>query len=488
MMALKFYEVAMQDSIFREYDIRGKVGSELKLEEVEKLGHAIAYFFYEQNPLTKKVLVGMDARSSSPEIKESLCRALQESGLNVTFIDVCPSPVLYFGLFTLDVDAGLMITASHNPPEYNGIKLALDKKFIWGDQIRYIGSLYEQGKKVSGKSKGTFATHDLISEYITWMVNHFPLLKNKTVSAAIDLGNGTGGTVVPRLAKEFGWENYALFCVEPRGEPERHEADPVIERNMICVKEALVRDAANAAPHHDRMQVGIGLDGDCDRMAAMTHKGMLVFGDRLLSVFAQQVLAQNPGCAIVFDIKASSGLIELIKRWGGKPVMSPSGHAIIKDAMEKSHALLGGELSCHFFFHDRYFGYDDGIYALLRLLEIIISSGKSLDELIAIFPKKISSSEIRLACAEDKKQEIIAQIKKYFSSRKDAQLIMIDGVRAQLPYGWGLVRASNTQPVLSIRFEADNEENLKKIIAEFIQAFGSYYDHQMLLRQFSGSE
>lgn len=466
----------MQDSIFREYDIRGKVGTELMLDQVEDLGRSIAFFLYQESPKIKKVLIGMDGRTTSPDMKASLTKALLESGLDVIFVGIVPSPVAYFGLFTMEVDACLVVTASHNPPEYNGIKIMLQKRLIGGDSIRAIGKLFREGKKVTDKKRGTEFKYDLKSDYIKWMVEHFPKLKNRIISAAIDTGNGTGGAVVPEMIKAFGWKNVGLFCGTIKGVPDKHEADPVVKHNMMCVEHAL---------KEDNYKVGIGLDGDCDRMAAMTKSGDLIYGDRLLSIFAQQVLQEHPGSAIVFDIKSSSGLPELIQKWGGKPVVSPSGHSIIKRYMHDNSAFLGGELSCHFFFNDRYFGYDDGIYAMLRLFEMLVTSGKTLDELISVFPVKVSSPEFRIPCQDADKQPIIEHIKKYFAAKKDAQLLTIDGVRASLPYGWGIVRASNTQPVLSIRFEADTAKDLAKIKQEFIKAFGSCYDPEQLAKEFA---
>ena len=455
----------MQLSIFREYDIRGKVGTELMLDQVGVLGAAIAYYFYQKNPQVKTVLVGMDTRSSSPAIKEALCAALQECGLDIIFIGVCPAPVLYFGLYTLPVDAGLMITASHNPPEYNGIKMSLGRTFIWGDAVREIGRLYEQGKKPEIQRKGTYTTDDLITEYINYMYKHFPTLHGASLHAAIDLGASTGATVIPALVKKFDFKQVELLCAEVNAPP-KHEADPVVEKNMKCVREALKKG---------NFELGVGLDGDADRMAAMTQDGHIVPGDRLLAIFAQPIVQQHPGTAVVADIKSSQALLDLLASWGAHGVLSPSGHAIIKDTMHKHHALLGGELSCHFFFHDRYFGYDDAIYAMLRLFEILVQSRKSLEELLAIFPPTISSPEFRLPCLGQKKKEAIEKVKKYFEKIPDAKLIMIDGVRTSLPYGWGLIRASNTQDVLSFRFEADAQENLKRIIREFIKALQGMY-------------
>lgn len=465
----------MQDSIFREYDIRGKVGSELVLADMYDLGCAIAYYFKEQDSSVRRVVVGMDARLTSPRIKDDICHALMDSGLDVTFIGVCPSPVLYFGMFTLPVDAGLMITASHNPPEYNGIKVGLKKKFVWGNQIRYIGQLFRERKKIVSEYEGVLTDLPLISEYVAWIKDHFPRLDHMALRAVVDVGNTTGATVIPELIKAFGWQHVKQLCGDIYEQHPRHEADPVVEKNMICVKEAL------ATKQYD---VGIGLDGDCDRMGAMTATGYLLPGDRLLAIFAQPIVQQHPGTAVVFDIKSSSGLNELLEKWGSQAIMSPSGHAILKETMQQHHALLGGELSCHFFFYDRYFGYDDGIYAMLRLFEIMVETNKSLDELYKIFPPRVSSPEYRIPCSEEKKQPIIAAVKDYFMKEPEAHILTIDGVRATLPYGWGIVRASNTQPVLSIRFEANTAQNLVRIKEEFIKALAGAYTSTILRADF----
>ncbi len=465
----------MQDSVFKEYDIRGKVNGELTIEDMYDLGLAIGYFFKEQAPDTKRVLIGMDARSTSPIIKDHLCKALQESGFDIVFVGICPSPVVYFGLFTMKVDAALVITASHNPAEYNGIKVCLQKKFIWGKQIRYIGQLFRQKKSITNSVIGTLTTHELIPDYVAWMYEHFPLLHAMPLSAAIDTGNGTGGTVIPALMERFGWQKVSLLCGEVGAENPRHEADPVVEKNMICVKEAL---------QTGKYDLGVGIDGDGDRMDAMTKKGFLIPGDQLLALFAQPIVTEHPGSAVVFDAKSSDGLIEILERWHAKPVMAPSGHAIIKEYMHTNNALLGGELSCHFFFQDRYFGFDDGIYAMLRLFESLIISGKSIDELIAQFPAKVSSPEIRLACDEEHKRPVIEGIKRYFAAIPDAKIVTLDGVRATVPYGWGIVRASNTQPVLSIRFEANNAKDLDRVKNIFISAMKEYYDVSKLKKEF----
>ena len=461
----------MQDVIFREYDIRGKVNSELVIEEVAHLAHAIAYYMLQENPAVKTLAVGMDGRLHSPQIKDQLVKGLNDSGLDVVFVGVCPSPALYFALHTMQVDGGIMITASHNPKEYNGMKLCLGKEVIWGDKIRKIGQLYKEGKYTKAEKRGAYQERSIIDSYVSWLGDHFKHLDGMDLSAVIDCGNGAGGTVMPQLLKKLNWKNVRLLYQEVDGNYPHHEADPVIEANMADVKNILATTD---------IQVGIGLDGDCDRMAPMTKEGFLVPGDQLLALFAQQVLKDHPGAAVVFDIKSSSGLIELLEKWGARPFISPSGHSIIKDKMKEQGALLGGELSCHFFFNDRYFGYDDGIYSILRLMEMLARSGKSLSALLRVFPKKFSSPEIRIACKEEEKQMIVKAVKDVFAQRNDASLITIDGVRASMPYGWGIVRASNTKAELTIRFESDSEEGLGKVKEDFYKVLKPYFDDRLL--------
>lgn len=460
----------MHDTIFREYDIRGKIGSEFLIEKVPDLARALGTYFLSRNPTAKTVAIGMDGRLTSPAIKESIITALHEMGLDTLFVGVCPSPVLYFAAYTLPVDAALMITASHNPGDYNGVKIMLGKKTVWGKQIQEIHTMYQAHAFTKRSGQGNGSEIELIPIYIDWLYNHFKSLEGMQLPVVIDCGNGVAGTVLPALLQKMNWSYVHLLYPEVDGTYPNHEADPVIEKNMVDVKKLLATTD---------MQLGVGLDGDCDRMAAMTKDGFLVPGDQLLAIFAFEIIKEHPGAGIVFDVKSSSGLIELLQRWGAQSSISPAGHAIIKDMMEKTHALLGGELSCHFFFKERYFGYDDGIYALMRLIEIIVSSGKSLQQLLAVFPKKYTSIEIRLACPQDKKQSVINAIKDSFAQRADVSLITVDGVRVIFPYGWGIVRASNTQPVLSMRFESDTPEGLAQTKQDFVILLSRYFDKKM---------
>lgn len=455
----------MKDTVFREYDIRGIVNQDLILNDIYDLGLAIAYYFKQHNPSCTTISMGMDGRTHSKEIKESLCKAFNDSGINVVFIGECPTPVLYFSLYTMSVDGGIMITASHNGPAFNGMKLCLGQTVIWGKELQKIKQFFHEKKQIQSSVKGTTTVQLQVSSYIQWLADHFKHLQQIAIPLIIDCGNGTAGIVFRTLIEAMGWQQVTLLFEEVDGRFPNHEADPTVAENMMILKEHIT------ASNHG---IGIGLDGDCDRMVPMTHDGTLVPGDQLLALFAQQLLKDHPGAGVVFDIKSSSGLIELLKQWGAQPIMSPSGHSIIKDMMLQHHALLGGELSCHFFFKDRYFGYDDGIYAAMRLIEILHSSHKSLKELIAIFPKKYSSKEFRLACPEDKKKKVVEALKETLSQYPDVSLITMDGIRATFPFGWGIVRASNTQAALSMRFESETKDGLQKLIILFSQLLSPY--------------
>ncbi|MCX5922477.1 MAG: phosphomannomutase/phosphoglucomutase [Candidatus Dependentiae bacterium] len=465
---------AMQDVIFREYDIRGKVGSELIVEETYGLARAIAWYLVEQQPSVKKIAIGMDGRTHSPAIKEAMTKGFMDSGLDVSFIGVCPTPALYFTMHTKPFDAGIMITASHNPKEYNGMKICLGKESIWGKKIQEIKHAFKQGRVIDAANKGTYTEQPMVNAYVDWLVDKFKHIKGMKLSAVVDCGNGAAGTVLPDLVKKMGWAHVMLLYAEVDGTYPNHEADPTVHENMCDVKAVLERST---------IDIGIGLDGDADRMSPMTKNGFLVPGDQLLALFAKQVVEYNPGASVVFDIKGSSGLIEMLEKMGAKPCISPAGHSIIKDMMKQHHALLGGELSCHFFFHDRYFGYDDGIYAMLRLFELLVDSGKTLEELLADFPKKYSSPEFRVPCDEDKKHSVVAAVKDALIKRDDVQAITIDGVRATMPYGWGLVRVSNTQPALTIRFESSTPQGLQQVKQDFYDVLCPYFDASWLKKQ-----
>lgn len=461
----------MKASIFREYDIRGIVGEELPIGQTYDLAKAIATYMVQKHPTSGRFIVGRDGRTHSPLIQQNVIAALCDMGFDVIDIGVCPTPAVYFAVQHLHIPTALAITASHNPKQYNGIKMWN----IWGEQIQAIRKIYEEKTFLPTKpdQKGIVHSYNIIDDYIDYLANHFAHLQNVDFKAIIDCGNGSGGTVMPGLIKKMNWQNVKLLFAEVDGEFPNHEADPTVPENM--------RDVAYALKNDDQLDIGLGLDGDCDRMSPMTKSGHLVSGDKLLALFAQKILLKHPHAKIVCDIKSSGSLLDILKQWGAIVCISPSGHSIIKNTMAQTNALLGGELSCHFFFHDRYFGYDDGIYAALRTLELLHESQKTLDALLDIIPQKVSSPEIRIACDSDAdKTKIVEQIKQVFAARKDLELITIDGIRAHMDYGWGLVRASNTQPAISLRFESDTAEGLQHVKTDFYKLLTPYFDEQLL--------
>jgi len=465
----------MKETIFREYDIRGLVNSELMIDDVYDLARAIAFYLIQLNNKVKKIVVAMDAREHSPAIKDNVCRALKDSGLDVVFIGVCTSPMMYFATYTMPVDAGIMITASHNPKEYNGLKICLGTHSLWGKQIKEIGKLYYEKKHLITDAKGSYRKYCLKNDYIAWHVEKFSHLKNSDIAVVIDCGNGAAGVVLPEMVKIMNWNNVQLLCAEVDGTFPNHEADPTNIKNMRHVQDALQKTDA---------VVGIGFDGDADRMGAMTKEGELVPGDKMIAVFAQPMVKQYPAMTVVYNVVCSDGLTEVLESWGAQTVITPVGHSIIEENMETHHAMLGGETSCHFFFRDRHFGYDDGVYAMFRLLELLVQSQKSLTELLKVFPKKVTSPEFRLPCAEEDKHKIVQEMKDLFSQQKNVKILAIDGVRVTTDYGWGIVRASNTQPVLSIRFEANTQEDLQHVKEDFITVLAHYFDEKYLREQF----
>lgn len=465
----------MKQSIFREYDIRGIVGTELMIDSVYDLGRAIAFYLVQLNHRVKTVAVAMDAREHSPAIKKELCRALADSGLDVIFIGVCTSPMMYFATYTMSIDAGIMVTASHNPKEYNGLKVCLGTQSLWGDQIREIGKLFYEKKHLIADKAGTYTEHSIKDSYIAWHVEKFNHLRDIDLPMVIDCGNGSAGVVIPEIVATMGWKNAQLLCEVVDGNFPNHQADPTSLKNMQDVKHALQTTDAI---------VGIGFDGDADRMGAMTKEGELVAGDKLIALFAQPMIKEHPAMTVVYNVVCSQGLTELLASWGAQSVITPVGHSIIEESMHKTHALLGGETSCHFFFKDRHFGYDDGIYAMFRLIELLVQSKKTLTELLKVFPHKVTSPEYRVPCDEDNKYAIVQEVKSLFFQQKNVQILAIDGVRVTMDYGWGIIRASNTQPVLSIRFEANTESDLQQVKEDFVAVLAHYFDQEYLREQF----
>jgi phosphomannomutase/phosphoglucomutase len=447
----------MNKDIFREYDIRGIVGSDLTDETVTKLAHGIAAFFSANG--TKRVVIGFDARESSPVFADILSSCFNSAGIDVLSIGQVPTPVLYHSVYTLDVDGGVMITGSHNPSNYNGFKICLGKQTLFGKQIQEIQKLVEQEIRVTGTGSTEHA--EVLDSYCDDVCSRISLGPRK-LKIVIDSGNGMGAVTAVPVYKRLGVEITELFS-EPDSDFPNHHPDPTVTENLADTINAVRETGAD---------IGIAFDGDADRIGVVDENGRIIWGDELTVLLSRAVLEENPGAAIIAEVKCSQNLYDDIEKRGGKPIMWKAGHSIIKSKMKETGALLAGEMSGHIFFADRFYGFDDACYAGARVLEILSNTDKPLSELLSDLPQTFSTPELRVDCAEDKKFRIVQQIADEFSKTND--VITIDGARIKFENGWGLVRASNTQAILVLRFEADSEDALtaiRKIVEDRVQMY-----------------
>jgi len=431
--------------IFREYDIRGLAEGELNPELVTALGKAFG--FYIINNGGKEIAIGRDNRPSSERISKNLIDGIISTGLDVVDVGLVPTPVLYYAVNTLDVDGGVMVTASHNPPEFNGFKLLNKKDALFGEQIQEIRKIIEEGEFPSGDGK--LSEKNVDEEYVGEIKKRIKL--KKKLKVVLDCGNGTAGPMAVKVLGEIGAEIVPLYC-EMDGSFPNHLPDPTQEKLMQDLIARVKKENAD---------LGIGIDGDGDRIGVVTAKGEIVWGDKLLALYSREVLKNNPGATIVFEVKCSQLLPEEIERLGGKPLMYKTGHSLIKAKMKEIEAKLAGEMSGHMFFADNWFGFDDAIYSGARLLQILSGSERNLGEIIGEMPKYYSSPEIRLDCADDVKFKVVEKLREIFKEKHE--VIDIDGARVLFGDGWGLVRASNTQPKIIVRYEAKSEERLEEI-------------------------
>lgn len=461
----------MQDHIFRAYDIRGIVGTELTVENVYDLACALAFYSIEKNPSVKRVAIGMDGRAHSEAIKDEFVRGLTDSGLEVYFIGLCTTPLLYFAHYNLDVQAAVMITASHNPKEYNGFKIMLGRRSLAQTEILRIKHYFLAKKSVKPISKGACIYKPLQTEYITYLKKRFNHLIGSHLPVVFDCNYAAAATVLPDLIKAFEFKNAICLHGKVDGEFGGKNPDPLHQENIQALKRGVKDKDAT---------VGIAFDGDADRMAAMTADGTVIPGDRLLVLLAQPIVEQFPGAPIVFDVKCSDVVELMIKKWGGKPVIAQTGHPFIKAKIRETGALFAGELSCHFFFKDRYFGFDDGVYAALRLIELLQESDKTLGELLLQIPFRMASPELRFACPLHAGPKIVSAVQNYFELQKDNKITTLDGVKVVKEYGWGLLRSSNTESVVSLRLEAFDKKGLDLLRQEFIKALQPAYSNDFL--------
>lgn len=434
----------MNPHIFRQYDVRGLVDEDLTDEVVTNLGRA--YGTYLQHSGLKSVVVGRDVRLSSPRLRDALVKGILATGCDVTDVGVVPTPVLYFSIVHLKKDGGVMITGSHNPTEYNGFKLCKGVMSIYGEEIQKLRKIAERGEYATGE--GQPDTYETLPGYIQQIESKIKI--GRPIKIVIDAGNGTAGEGAPRIFEDLGCRVVKLYC-EPDGRFPHHLPDPTIPEYMEDLIFRVRQEGAD---------VGIGYDGDADRLGAVDEQGAIVWGDKLLALYAREILAREKGAKIIFDVKCSQGLVEDIEAHGGVPVMWKTGHSLLKAKMREEDAPVAGEMSGHMFFADNY-GYDDAIYASARLVQILSKGTRPLSTMVAEVPSYYSTPEIRAECTEEEKFKIVEEVKAYFKGKYET--IDIDGVRVLFGDGWGLVRASNTQPILVLRCEARTEARLKEI-------------------------
>ena len=434
----------MDAKTFREYDIRGIAGTQITEADVTRLGRAFGTYLLRQGK--RRITLGRDIRPSSEKFREALLEGMLATGLQVTDLGTCPTPVFYFSLRHLNAEGGIMITASHNPPEYNGFKICNGFDTIFGSEIQRLRAIMDEGEFIRGR--GTLDSYDIIASYHKHILQAINL--ERRLRIGVDAANAVGGPVAVPLFRQLGCEVHELYCQPDETFP-NHEPDPTVVENLQDLI-TLVKSK--------KLDVGIAYDGDCDRIGVVDNQGQVVFGDRLMIIFARDILAKQPGATFISEVKCSKTLYEDIEKHGGKAVMWKTGHSLIKKKMKEVGAALAGEMSGHMFFADRYFGYDDAIYASCRLLEILDKSGKTIAELLNGVPTTVVTPEIRVDFPDEVKFSLVEKVKEYF--RQKYPVIEVDGVRVLFDYGWGLVRASNTQPALVLRFEAETAEQLEE--------------------------
>ncbi len=434
----------LKASIFREYDIRGIAEEELLDPDVETLGRALATYIIRHSGRT--ICLGRDCRLSSGRVHDALLKGLMAAGAHVLDIGTVPTPVLYYSAVYCQADGAVMITGSHNPPEYNGIKTVCGAGTLHGTAIQEVYKLIANNDLESGE--GTVKEVDAVTPYVDEITSQFRF--DRKVKVVVDAGNGTAGPVVQRVLEKLNVDATELFF-EMDGHFPNHHPDPTVLANLKHLQKAVAKQKA---------ELGIAFDGDSDRIGAVDEHGEVVYGDMLLLIFGREILSRKPGSTFIGEVKCSQVMYEKLKELGGNPIMYKTGHSLIKENMKQEHAELAGEMSGHMFFADRYYGYDDAIYAACRLLEIVSDSGKPLSHQLEGLPKLVSTPELRMDCPDDVKFKVVARVADIV--RRTREIADIDGVRVPFEHGWGLVRASNTQPVLVMRFEATSTELLDK--------------------------
>lgn len=438
----------MNSYIFREYDIRGVVGEDLTPDVVNTLGKGIGSYLRRNE--ARKISIGYDGRLSSVDICNQLSEGLRSTGIDLVNLGVIPTPLSYYSTHVLEVDGSVMITGSHNPPEYNGFKVSLGTDTIFGEEIQKIRKLIEA--EDFEKGSGGQTAYDIKPEYMEDVRNRIKL--DRPVKVAVDAGNGVSGLVAQPLLESLGCQVEMLYD-DVDGNFPNHHPDPTVEANLADLKEKVVQGGFEA---------GFAYDGDGDRIGMVSESGEVIWGDQILAILARDVLRNKPGACVIGEVKCSQLLFDDIERHGGKPLMWKVGHSLIKRKMHETGAEIAGEMSGHIFFHNRYYGFDDALYVTGRMLEIISRSEKTAGSMLDDWPELFNTPEIRKDCPDKIKFQVVEKVRDYF--REKYEVVDVDGMRVKMPGGWGLLRASNTQPVVVLRFEADSQDRLNDIQQE----------------------
>ena len=449
--------------IFREYDIRGVFNEHFDLDFAYNLGRTFgSYVSKKTGKKAFRFSIGYDARKSSVPIVEKLSQGMKESGAEVLILGLVTTPVCYFSTFHLDLDGAIMVTGSHNPPEYNGFKISLGKNTIHGEEIQALKKIMNEKDFVT--APGSIKNYDIAPDYLVRYKKEFGEIKG--VKVVLDSGNGAGGSIIRRLYNAVGLEPEILF-EEPDGTFPNHHPDPTVEHNLQDLKKKVLETGAIC---------GIGFDGDADRIGVVDHTGKMIYGDELMTIFARSILQTQKGAKIVGDVKCSDRMYLDIAKHGGEPIMWKTGHSLVKDKIKTEKAPFGGEMSGHVFFADRNYGYDDAPYAGLRLCEILAKTGKNITQLLEGLPPTFNTPEIRIDTTEEKKVLIVEKVKELFSKStdKNIKVNLIDGIRISFADGWALARSSNTQPVLVVRFESTTASGLKRIQDSVMNVVNQY--------------
>lgn len=439
----------IKGDIFRQYDIRGIVNEDLNEETYYLIGKGFGTYL--QNKGLKSIVIGGDARHSTPAFMQAFCQGALETGCDIIDLGIVPTPVLYFSIWKLQTDGGAVVTASHNPSQYNGCKLNLGLNSVYADELQKVWQIIKQGVFVSGAGKYT-QNKEMPEAYIDYVVQGIKL--QRPVKVIVDGGNGVGGPYLTTILRRLGCEVRDMFC-EPDGDFPNHHPDPTIAKNMEALSKAVVEN---------KFELGIGLDGDADRIGVVDEQGKLLLGDQILNILARDYLAHNPGKKIIADVKCSMNLFNDIKKFSGEPIMYKTGHANIKMYMKEIGVEFAGEMSGHIFLADRYLGFDDAIYVSCRFCEIVAQTHKPVSTYLADQPKLFNTPELHTDCPDEKKFEVVAKVCEEFK-KEGYDVNDIDGARITFPDGWGLIRASNTTPVIVTRYEAITEQKMNEIKA-----------------------